>query len=98
MPQTIVNRYFLGTQVELVVTIARANAPADPSDPFFVVRAPDGTETTYPSGQYTHTATGSYILSINPNQVGTWWWRFEGSGIATVALERYFVIEDTVFS
>ena len=73
-----------------------AGSLTDPTTVTLVVKEPDGTETTYTTVQVTHDATGRYSKDFAPDQSGTHFYRWVGTGAVAAAFEGAFFVRQRV--
>jgi hypothetical protein len=95
------NTYDQGDMVRLAATFEIETVDTDPSTITFKILAPDGTVTTYVFGtdvQLERDAAGAYHVDWSVTKVGTYHYRFEGTGTAQAAQEGYFYVNKSVFS
>ncbi len=90
MTQAKVNSYAKGQRVRLsVVFTDDQQAPVDPDASVIVkYKDPAGavtTKTYLTDQEVVRDGTGAYHIDVDPNQAGTWDYRWEGSGANTVA-------------
>jgi len=78
----------IGDKVQVRATFTLDGVTVTPTTVTCTVRAPSGDEQTLtvsgPSG-------GTYLAELEPDEEGTWWYRFAGSG-------GYIAAEEGVFS
>lgn len=73
---------------------------ADPNPLLFKMKDPSGVTTTYTYGtdpQLVKDGTGRYHVDVSATKVGTWYYRFEGTGTGQCAGENHFVVRATAF-
>jgi hypothetical protein len=96
---TVGNRFY--SDVEFRHPITRVET--DPTDVFFKVRAPDGTETTYEFGvdaNVTKTAVGLYRAFFDVasgDDPGNYWARWVGEGALVASCEDPVEVEESEF-
>lgn len=95
------NQYDLGDLVRCtgVFTDSDGNAQ-DPTTVYFKIRNPAGTITSYifdVDGELVKSATGTYYVDIDCDEVGQWWYRFHSTGTGQAAGENAFAIIETQF-
>lgn len=89
--------YDVGDVVRLTATFSEvaSGAAVEPDGVEFLVRAPDGTVTTYTSATTPAVATdvpGTYTLALDSLSVGTWRYRVQSTGSGQAAAEGVFVV------
>jgi hypothetical protein len=90
------NRYDFGNAVVLTASFMDlAGNPADPAGVILRILGPDQSEQIV---NPTRTGTGAYSYTFTPLLIGIWYYRFEGSGAVTAAMDRAFNIESTPFT
>jgi len=91
------NSYTKGTEVRLSAVFDVNNAPQDPSTVIFKVMDPLGNITTSSGAAVIKDSTGNYHVDILVATCGVWWYRVEGTGVATAAQEAQFDVRPSVF-
>ena len=93
------NTYDDGDSVRLAVSFNIKNVLTDPTTVTLKVQDPSENETdyTYALSEVTKDATGQYHKDITLDEVGTWYYRFEGLGAAVAAGEDNFEVRATEF-
>ena len=93
------NIYELGNVVILSAQFvaSRPTVPADPSSIKCRVLDPTGTEKYYVGGQLTRTGVGAYYVPVLPTIVGTWSYRWEGTGAVVAAHDNTFIVSSSSF-
>lgn len=85
------NRYDIGDVVVLYVTFALDNVPTAPDTVQCSVRIPGVTTPQI----VPHTgANGSYTAEFAPTIMGTYWYRWVGTGAAKGAAEMWFAVNE----
>lgn len=91
-----------GTQVRCTATFYFNGVETDPGGVVCKVKNPlTNLVTTYVYGTHSELArldTGVYYVDVVGDSPGSWYLRFEGSGLAQGALEEYFKIRQSNFS
>jgi uncharacterized protein YfaS (alpha-2-macroglobulin family) len=89
------NIYRNGQRVRVSVAFTVNDVATDPSTVTLKVQAPDGTVDTYTYGasQVTKSSTGNYYKDVDVDQVGTWDFRFEGTGTCVAVEEQSFRVK-----
>ena len=93
------NVYDVGDSIRLAASFNIKNVLTDPSSVTLKVQDPSENEDSYTYGaaQITKDATGQYHKDITLDEVGTWYFRFEGTGAAVAAGEGNFEVRATEF-
>ena len=93
------NTYEPGNTVVLAVQFVtlRPTVPADPSNITCRVLNPNGVEADYTGLQLTRTGVGAYYVSVLPTIVGTWSYRWEGTGAVVAAHDNTFIVSSSSF-
>lgn len=89
------NSYYEGQQVRVKVTFTVARTPTDPSTVVAKIKDPSTTVTTYTYGtdaELVKETTGVYYVDVATTAVGTWTYRFAGTGTAAAAAEGTFTV------
>ena len=73
-------------------TIDDGATPIDPTTVTGWYRKPDGTTTQVLAGDITKIGAGLYTFAVITDQWGEWWYGFHGTGTATAANERRFMV------
>lgn len=91
------NNYVVADLIRLSATFTVSSVATDPSSVVCVVRAPDGTETTYNSP--TKDSTGNYHVDhdLTAAKSGIYGYRWTGTGACQAALEAEFFVEPSAF-
>ena len=94
------NTYELGNTVVLAVQFVtlRPTVPADPGSITCRVLDPTGAETDYTITPLTRTGVGAYSVSGLPTLVGTWSYRWEGTGAVVAAHDNTFIVSSSSFT
>ena len=94
------NIYELGNTVILSVQFValRPTVPADPVATTCRVLDPTGAETDYTGTQLTRTGVGAYQVPVLPTIVGTWSYRWEGTGTVVAAHDNTFKVSPSSFA
>lgn len=92
-----ISQYTVGTEVQLNATFTVNGTPTDPTTVTCRVKDPNSNLTVYTSGQISHNGVGLFSVDIYLNTVGNWWYRWEGTGSATVAAENQIKVQITHF-
>lgn len=90
----VMNNYVVGNTVRLATATAFKNSAGVITDPTTVAvkyRKPDGTVVT--NNAPTKDGTGLYHVDVVIDQVGEWWYRFEGHGNLEAASVASFYVE-----
>lgn len=69
----------------------------DPDAVSITIKAPDGTVTSYVYGtdiEVVRDGVGLYHMDVDANQAGTWFYRFESTGVGQAAEERRFIVRE----
>lgn len=84
-------------QLKAVLTNPDTGAAVEPTTVRFIVRKPDGTETTYSAPTHTP-GTSIYTQNVTPadGEAGVWRWRIETLTPAAVALDSFVVKDKTL--
>lgn len=71
----------------------------DPSTVTVKFKSPSGVVTTrvYGTDDVTRVSVGIYTTDVNVDEVGTWHYRFESSGVGQAAEENKFYIDESEF-
>lgn len=89
--------YDKGDLITLTGTFTNAGGTAtDPTTITLKVKKP-GTALatyTYALSQVTKTSTGVYTRNTSLDTVGTWWYRWEGTGTVEAAVEGWFEVRE----
>jgi len=91
-----INQYVEGTETQLSATFTVGGILTDPTTVTCKVKDPTGNITTY-TNQISHPSTGTYSINIFLNISGTWYYRWEGTGAATVAAENQLRVKTSQF-
>jgi uncharacterized protein YfaS (alpha-2-macroglobulin family) len=90
------NEYALGTNVTVSAIFKNAaGVAADPTNVFFSVKDPEGTQTdlTYGVGvEIVKDSVGNYHAAIDASVPGTWHYRFYATGSGKAADEGSFTV------
>lgn len=73
----------------------------DPTTITVQIKKPDGTVLTYVYGvdaEVVRDGVGLYHVDINLDQVGTWYYRFAGTGACVAAAETEFYVLESEFA
>lgn len=93
------NIYELGNTIRLKVTFTNdAGVPVDPTAVVLRIIPPDQVEQTkhYPTPtDITRLSTGIYIYDLVDNEVGNYFYRFEGSGDWSSAADGQFKVRSS---
>lgn len=91
------SNYDIGSLIRLTASFVVGSVATDPDTVVCIVRAPDGTETTYSSP--THDSTGAYHVDhdLTAAKSGVWGYRWIGSGTCQAASEAEFFVEPSAF-
>ncbi len=81
--------YDLGDPVERTLTVQVDGAPTDPTSITFTLRSPSGAVTTVTPEKM---ATGSYRVLLQPEEPGTWQYRWATTGVGQGAETGSFVV------
>ena len=94
------NTYEPGNTVVLAVQFVtlRPTVPADPGNITCRVLNPNGVEADYTGLQLTRTGVGAYYVSVLPTIVGTWSYRWEGTGAVVAAHDNTFIVSSSSFA
>ena len=73
-----------------------AGVAADPTTVTLIVKAPDGTSTsyTYAAAQVLKDSTGKYYYELSPDQSGDWYFEWVGTGAVQAAEPGQFIVRD----
>lgn len=85
MTQVLNSGYILGTTLTLYTRFKVGGVYTDPTTVKFTAKSPHGTLTTYvypTDTEIVKESTGKYKIDFQPDKVGTWHYRFEGTGTA----------------
>ena len=76
-----------------------AGVDTDPTTITLKIKTPAAVTTTYTYalGEITKSATGRYYRDVTLDQVGVWYYRFEGAGAVISAGEENFTVRATQF-
>ena len=79
--------------------VSLGGALNDPSAVTFKHKDPSGNAATltHAAGQITRESTGIYYLDLALDEVGTWYFRAEGTGTPQIAAEIAFEVRTTQF-
>jgi len=96
------NSYWPGTQVKMSAVFQVAGVDTDPTITIlYYLSSTGGLVTISTSGApaLTRDAAGQFHYDVVPgtSQVGTWYYRYVGTGAAAVSAEGAFVVRDTRF-
>lgn len=93
------NIYDDGDSVRLAVGFTIRNTLTDPTTVTLKVQDPSDNETdyTYALAEVIKDGVGQYHKDITLDEVGTWYYRFEGTGAAVAAEENSFAVRETEF-
>ena len=93
------NTYELGNVVILSAQFvaSRPTVPVDPSSVNCRVLDPTGAEKHYTAAQLTRTGAGAYYVPVLPTIVGTWSYRWEGTGAVVAAHDNTFMVSPSSF-
>lgn len=78
----------------------RSGAFVDPTTITFKIKSPTGTITTYTyitDEELVKESTGRYYIIVEPDESGTWHYRFSGTGTIKAAGESRFTVKPTQF-
>ena len=87
--------YIVGDLVRVYVNFVASGLPTDPTTVILKYKSPGGTVTTWTFGvdtQVVKDSVGNYRADINANAGGTWYFRWEGTGVSQGAGQDSFVI------
>ena len=86
--------YLEGSTIRLQATFAVSSTNTDPTTVTLKTENPSGTQATYTYAlaQVTKSATGVYYKDVTPDAVGTWVYRWIGTGNAAGVAESPFLI------
>lgn len=88
-----IDAYDIGDLVELQCTFRNdAGVATNPSTVSLRVKEPDGTTTTYAQGTLTNGSAGVWTKNVTPDQSGTWYYRFIGTGAVAQEEEGAFYV------
>ena len=89
--------YVPGDRVRLSAAFTVGSVATDPTTVVCVVRAPDGTETTYNAP--THDSTGNYHVDhdLTAAKAGVYAQRWTGTGACQAAMEAEFFVQASAF-
>ena len=89
-----VNAYDIGDLVRVTGSLTTSTGVAvDPSALTAVVKAPDGTQTTFVYGTDSfpiRTGTGQYYVDVTPTMEGEYYYRFTSTATGQASDEGYF--------
>lgn len=91
---TTINEYDIGDLVRVSAAFTDVNSAASDTTVALKVLDPAGTTTT---PTVVHDSTGAYHYDISVNAMGTWYYRFEGTGVVQAASEGLFRVRDSAF-
>jgi len=95
------NSYWPGTQVKVSAVFQVAGVDTDPTATtlYYLTSTGGLTTVTTAAGGLTQDSTGHYHYDVVPgtSQVGTWYYRYVGTGAAAVSAEGAFAVRDTRF-
>ena len=77
-----------------------AGDACDPTGVVFKFQDPSGNETTYTYGtdsELVKDSVGNYHVDVDTDEVGYWYYRFEGTGTGQAAGEASFIVRETEF-
>lgn len=81
-------QYDIGDKITLEASFTDAGVLVDPTTVSCIVRSPSDEITERDvTGE-----AGHYTAEIEPNEAGTWWYRFEGTGAYQAAEEGEFAV------
>lgn len=88
------NSYFLGQGVTVRCEFAVNGVFTDPTTVTLTVQKPDRTETTYTygAGEITKDSLGHFSKQIEPATLGTYIYKWKGTGACIAAFEYYFQV------
>ena len=91
------NTYTPGALIRLSAAFTVSGVATDPTTVTCVVRAPDGTETTYATP--TKDSVGNYHVDhdLTAAKSGVWTYKFTGTGACQAAMQAQFFVEPSVF-
>lgn len=89
------NTYDIGDLARVTVDYARNGSAIDPTTVSLVVRAPDGTPSTYVYGtdvELVRVAQGSYRVDLDVEQAGIYRYRWTSTGTGKDSEESWFEV------
>jgi len=92
------SEYLEGATVRVQATFAVGGSNTDPTTVTLKVKDPSGNidSYTYALGQVTKGATGVYYKDVQPDETGTWIYRWIGTGAAAGVAETAFKVVDSL--
>lgn len=85
----------IGDRIEVTAVFTDIEGDAmNPSDVKFILRSPAGELTEYEDDaeEMAHPETGTFVMSIDPDESGLWRYRWEGTGAVVAAEEGMFYV------
>lgn len=99
---TTYNAYDVGDLVRLTGTFTDADGVAtDPTAITIRIKTPARVETTYTYGVdagVERDSTGVYHIDVDITQVGTWFYRWAGTGAVKAAQENVLTVRESAFT
>ena len=93
------NNYVKNQTVRITGTFTVSGVNTDPTTVTLKIQTPAGVESTYTYAlaQVTKSATGIYYKDVSLNEVGMWYYRWEGTGTVAAADETYLNVLQSEF-
>ena len=91
------NRYDLGDMPRIEANFTSGTFACDPTTVTLKIKPPSGVIETISSGQLTNPSMGTWYYDKEVDEVGQWWYRFEGDGIIVATEEAYFIVDPSEF-
>lgn len=94
-----INLFDIDDKVRLTATFTVGGAVTDPTTIELKVKDPAGTITTYTFAlaQVIRSSAGVYYYDVTPDQSGTWYYHWKGTGTAQAAAEHEFQVKVSKF-
>lgn len=93
------NTYDIDTLIQFQAAFQDAvtAAPLDPTNVFFYLQKPDGTQVEYSSANIVRVSMGVYQITIEPDQPGPWIYKWRGTGqVEITSPDTYFNVSQSV--
>lgn len=85
--------YDIGDRITLTGLFANiAKVPTNPTAVTLAIRKPDGDVIVVAQGSMTNPSVGTWAYDFSPDQAGSWWFRWSGTGAVTAAEEKRFLV------
>lgn len=101
MATQVVNTYDVGQEIRTAVTFAVSGVNTDPTAVIFRYLDPSGNVTVWTFGvdpEVVNDAVGLYHADVSIDEEGSWFYRWEGTGVVEAAKEHTFLVRDSKFT